>query len=141
MAKERTPYATGSRLNMGTINGAYTILASDSSKVFMIDDNSAGTAYTITLPTTLVAGTEYKFVVRQAGSLAAVVTIDAGSAIIDFVMKDAGGNASNSTAGTSKQYMKFTATSVQADYINLFTDGTSWYGEAMSGIDDAIDFS
>ena len=142
MAKDLTPYATGSRLNMSTINGAYTILASDSSKVFMIDDNSAGSAYTVTLPTTLVEGTEYKFVVRQAGSLAAVVTIDAGSAstrLIDFVMKDAGGDASNSTAGTSVQYMKFTATSVQGDYINLFTDGTSWYGEAMSSINDAID--
>ena len=140
MAREITPYATGSLLNMGTIKGAYTILASDSSKVFMIDDNSAGTAYTITLPTTLVEGTEYKFVVRQAGSLSAVVTIDAGASnTIDFVMKDAGGNASNSTAGTAQRYIKFTATSVQGDYINLFTDGVSWYGEAMSSIDDAID--
>ena len=142
MAKDLTPYATGSRLNMSTINGAYTILASDSSKVFMIDDASDSGAYTITLPTTLVAGTEYKFVVRQAGSLAAVVTIDAGSAIIDFVMQDAGGSnsdSSNSTAGTAKQYIKFTATSVQADYAYVWCDGTSWYGECMSGVDDAID--
>lgn len=144
MAKDLTPYTTGSRLNMGTINGTYQVLASDSSKVFMIDDASDSGAYSISLPTTLQAGLEYKFVIRQAGSLAAIVTIDAGSAIIDFVMQDAGGSnsdSSNSTAGTAKQYIKFKATSVQADYAYVWCDGTSWYGECMSSIDDAIDFA
>jgi hypothetical protein len=134
MAKDLTPYSTGTRLNMGTINSTYQVLASDSSKVFMLD----GGPYTISLPTTLVEGLEYKFVVRAANP-AGDITIDAGSAIIDFVMKDAGGDASNSTAGTAKQYMIFHTECTQGDYINLVTDGTSWYGEAMSSVNDAID--
>ena len=141
MAREITPWSRGSRLNIGKIDGAYTVLQSDSSKVFMVEDNSGGTAYTITLPTTLVEGTYYKFVIRQSGTLANTVTIDAGSAIIDFVMQDAGGSntdSSNTTAGTAKQYIKFKTSALQGDYAQIFTDGTTWYGECMSGVDNAI---
>ena len=55
-----------------------------------------------------------------------------------MVMKDAGGNASNSTAGTAVSNIIVGATSTQGDYINIFTDGTTWYAECMSAIDDAI---
>ena len=142
MAKDLTPYSGGSRLNMSTINGTYQVLASDSSKVFMIDDTSGGAAYTVSLPTTLVEGLEYKFVIRQDGTLNDTVTIDAGSAIIHFVMQDAGGSnsdSSNSTGGTAKQYIKFKTNSAQGDYAYVWCDGTNWYGECMSGVDDAID--
>jgi hypothetical protein len=70
-----------------------------------------------------------------------VITVAAGSAIIDMVMKDAGGNASNSTVGTAKSNILLRATCTQGDYVNIFTDGSTYYAEAMSAIDDAIDFS
>ena len=136
MAKERTPYATGSLLNMGTIDAAYTVLQSDSSKVFMLD----GGGYTITLPVAaaLEEGWYCKFVVKE-NTPSGDITITAGSAIIDMVMKDPGGNASNSTAGTEKTLYAFHTECTKGDYINIFTDGNSYYAEAMSGIDDAID--
>ena len=124
------------RENVVALTGAYTVLASDSGSIFTLD--SAGGAYEIDLPTTLESGMNFKFVVKE-NTPTADITIDAGSAIIDFVMKDAGGNASNSTAGTAKRYIVLHTECTKGDYVNLWTDGSTWYGEAMSAIDDAID--
>ena len=53
-------------------------------------------------------------------------------------MKDAGGNASNSTAGTAVSNLIIGTSAQQGDYINMFTDGTTWYAECLSGIDNAV---
>ena len=124
------------RLNIHALDAAYTVLDSDSGKVFML--SSTGGAYTITLPTAPVEGFNCKFVVKE-DTPTGDITIAAGSAIIDLVMKDAGGNASNSTAGTAKSTIVLHTECTQGDYVNLFSDGTTYYAEAMSAIDDAID--
>lgn len=117
------------------LDGAYTVLASDSGTIFTL--SATGGTVAITLPTTLEEGLHYKFVTLE-DTPSNAITIGAGSAIIDMVMKDAGGNASNSTAGTAVSNIIVGATSTQGDYINIFTDGTTWYAECMSAIDDAI---
>ena len=136
MAKDLTPYSTGQRLNLSVIDAAYTVLQSDSSKVFMLN----GGPYTITLPVAadLEEGWYCKFVVKE-NTPSGDITITASSAIVDLVMKDPGGNASNSTAGTEKTLYAFHTECTKGDYVNIFTDGGSYYAEAMSGIDDAID--
>ena len=121
-----------------TVDGAYTVTAADSGKVFML--SSTAGACEITLPTTLVEGLYYKFIVEE-DTPTGVITIAAGSAIIDMVMKDIGGNASNSTAGTAVQNITFAAATKQGDYVDMFTDGTTWYAECMSSTDDSIDRS
>jgi hypothetical protein len=123
------------RKDITALDGAHTVLASESGKTFML--SATGGTVAITLPTTLETGLNYKFVVKEETPSNAI-TIAAGSAIIDMVMKDAGGNASNSTAGTAVSNIIVGATSTQGDYINIFTDGTTWYAECMSAIDDAI---
>ena len=134
--RERNPEWSGTRLNMSTIDAAYTVLQSDSSKVFMLD----GGGYTITLPVAadLQEGWYCKFVVRPANPTGDIV-ITAGSAIVDLVMKDPGGDASNSTAGTAKTTVIFHTECTQGDFVNIFTDGNTYYAEAMSGVNDAID--
>ena len=136
----RNPAAAGTRLNIHDVDGAYTVLQSDSGKVFML--SSTGGACEITLPVaaTLREGWHAKFVIKE-DTPTGVITMAAGSAIIDMVMKDPGGNASNSTVGTAKSNILLRATCTQGDYVNIFTDGSTYYAEAMSGIDDAIDFS
>ena len=53
-------------------------------------------------------------------------------------MKDAGGNASNSTAGTQVSNVIVGTSAQKADYIELlWTDG-EYVGSALSSIDDAI---
>ena len=138
--RERNPDWSGTRLNIHDQDGAYTVLQSDSGKVFML--SSTGGACEITLPVAanLQEGWHAKFVVKE-DTPTGVITMAAGSAIIDMVMKDPGGNASNSTVGTAKSNILLRATCTQGDYVNVFTDGSTYYAEAISGIDDAIDFS
>ena len=94
----------------------------------------------ITLPVAadLAEGWYCKFIVKE-NTPAGDITINAGSAIIDLVMKDPGANASNSTAGTAKSTVVCHTECTKGDYVNLFTDGTTYYAEALSGVDDAID--
>ena len=141
MAKDLTPYSTGSRLNMGTINAAYTVLQSDSSKVFMLD----GGGYTITLPVAaaLEEGWYCKFVVRPANPTGDIV-ITSTTTIMDITMLDSSTATdntqhSNSTVGTAEDNIIFHTECVQGDYVNIFTDGSTYYAEAMSAVDDAID--
>ena len=135
--RERNPDWSNTLLNIHDVDGAYTVLQSDSGKVFML--SSTGGACEITLPVAanLVEGAFYKFIVKE-DTPTGVITIAAGSAIIDMVMKDPGGNASNSTVGTAKSNILLRATCTQGDYVNVFTDGSTYYAEAISGIDDAI---
>ena len=132
----QTPEASNSLLNIVDISAAYTVLQSDSGNVFML----SGGPYTITLPVAadLVEGWYCKFIVKE-DTPSGDITITAGSAIVDLVMKDPGGNASNSTAGTAKATIVLHTECTQGDMVNLFTDGTTYYAEALSGIDDAID--
>ena len=123
------------RKNVHALDGAYTVLASDSGKTFML--SATGGTVAITLPTTLAEGLHYKFVVLE-DTPSNAITIAAGSSIIDLVQKDAGGDAANSTAGTAVDNIIVGTSSTQGDMINLFTDGTTWYGEVLSGINNAI---
>lgn len=119
------------------ITVARTLTAADSGKVFML--SSAGGAYAITLPTAAsgVDGIHYKFIVEEETPTGAI-TIAAGSAIISLVMKDPGGNASNSTAGTQVSNIVIGTSAQKGDYINIMYAGGEYLAEAMSGIDDAL---
>ena len=125
------------RKNIHALNAAYTVLQSDSGKIFMLSATAAD--YSITLPVAadLEEGWFCKFVVKE-DTPSNVTTIAAGSAIIDMVMKDPGGDASNSTAGTAVSNIIVGETCTQGDVINIFTDGVTYYAEALSGINDAI---
>ena len=103
----------------------------------MLSATGGTVAFTLLPAASLVEGWFCKFVVDE-NTPSNAITIGAGSTIIDFVMKDAGGNASNSSAGTQKTNIIVGATATKGDYINIFCDGTSYYGEVMSAIDDAI---
>jgi|TARA_R100001460_G_scaffold66300_1_gene106713 hypothetical protein len=119
------------------ITVARTLTEADSGKVFML--SSADGAYSITLPTaaTGVDGCHYKFIVEEETPTGAI-TIAAGSAIVSMVMKDAGGNASNSTIGTQVSNVIVGTSAQKGDYINIMFTGGEYVAECMSGIDDAV---
>ena len=125
------------RKNIVALDGAYTMLASDSGKTFMLSATGGTVAITLLPAATLEEGWHCKFITKE-DTPSNAITIGAGSAIIDMVMKDPGGNASNSTAGTAVSNIIVGATSTQGDYINIFCDGSTYYAECLSGIDDAI---
>ena len=138
--RERNPDWSGTRLHIHDVDGAYTVLQSDSGKVFMLSSTGGACEFTLPVAANLQEGWNCKLVIKE-DTPTGVITVAAGSAIIDMVMKDPGGNASNSTVGTAKSNILLRATCTQGDYVNIFTDGSTYYAEAISGIDDAIDFS
>ena len=125
------------RKNVHALNAAYTVLQSDSGKIFMLSATAADYAITLPVAADLEEGWFCKFIVKE-DTPSNVITIAAGSAIIDFVQKDAGGDAANSTAGTAVSNIIVGETCTQGDVVNLFTDGVTYYGEVLSGINNAV---
>ena len=119
------------------ISAARTLDEDDSGKVFMCD--SADGAYSITLPTAATGqdGTYYKFIVWEETPSNAI-TIAAGSAIVSLVMKDAGGDASNSTAGTQVSNIVIGTSAQRGDYINMVSWSGEWVADCMSSINNAV---
>ena len=124
------------------IDSAYTVKASDSGKVFMLSATSGTVA--ITLPTLsgtgddkAVEGLYYKFIVLE-DTPANVITIGAGGTVIDIVGLDSETDAGFSSAGTAKGKIILEAAGHKSQYVNLYCDGTSWYGEGMASVDDGI---
>ena len=133
--EQNSGVTAGFKKKVENVTVAITLTNDDSGKVFMLD--SAGGAYSVTLPTALEDGVYYKFVVSEETPTGAI-TIAAGSAIVSLVMKDAGGNASNSTAGTQVSNLIIGTSAQKGDYINLMAAGDEWVGECLSGIDNAV---
>ena len=124
------------------IDGAYTVKASDSGKVFML--SATGGTVAITLPTLTgtgddkaVAGLYYKFIVLE-DTPANAITIGAGGTVIDIVGVDIAQNDGPSSAGTAKSNLIFGTACKQGDYIDMFHDGTTWYAESMSSTAGSI---
>ena len=117
------------------VDAAITLTNDDRGKVFML--SATGGTVAVTLPTSLENGVYYKFIVEEETPSNAI-TIAAGSAIVSFVMKDAGGNASNSTAGTQISNIVIGTSAQKADYVEIMAAGNEWVGSALSSIDDAI---
>ena len=116
---------------------ARTLAKVDSGKVFML--SSAAGAFSITLPTAShgVDGMEYEFIVEEETPTAAI-TLAAGSAIISLVMKDAGGNASNSTVGTQISNIVIGTSAQKGDWIKMVYYSGEWNAVCLSGIDNAV---
>ena len=125
------------RKNVHDVDGAYTMLASDSGKVFTLSSTAGACEITLLPAASLVEGWNCKLIVKE-DTPTGVITVAAGSAIIDLVMKDSGANASNSTAGTAVSNILIGVAAKQGDYINLICDGSTYYAECLSSTDDSI---
>ena len=125
------------RKNVHDVDGAYTMLASDSGKVFTLSSTAGACEITLLPAASLVKGWNCKFIVKE-DTPTGVITIAAGSAIIDMVQKDSAGDAANSTAGTAVSNLVIATTATQGDYINILCDGSTYYAECLSGAGDKI---
>ena len=114
-----------------------TLTEADSGKCMFLD--AAGGTVAITLPTASGGedGIYYEFIVSEETPSNAI-TIAAGSAIISLVMKDAGGNASNSTVGTQVSNLIIGTSAQKGDYINMTFFAGEYVADCMSGIDNAV---
>jgi len=125
------------RKNVQDVDGAHSMVAADSGKVFMLSSTGGACEITLLPAASLVKGWNCKLIVKE-DTPTGVITVAAGSAIIDLVMKDLGGNASNSTAGTAVSNILIGVAAKQGDYVNLICDGSTYYAECLSSTDDSI---
>ena len=118
------------RKNVHNIAAAYTVLASDSGKVFTIDQDAT---FVITLPSDQ-EGLNYKFIVTDAGSGEVHITSGASNGIKGFSMDPTTGiNAVDSVLVEI-----VASTAVIGDYVNLVNDGTTWWCESFSSATNGI---
>ena len=125
------------RKNVHDVDGAYTMTAEDSGKVFTLSSSAGACEITLLPAASLVKGWNCKLIVKE-DTPTGIITVAAGSAIVDLVMKDSGGNASNSTAGTAVSNILIGTAAKQGDYINILCDGSTYYAECLSSTDDSI---
>jgi hypothetical protein len=142
--------ARGSILERNSGNGGYLLpvlkisaaktldAIDDSGKIFVVAN--AGSAYSITLPTTLEVGTQYKLIFEDSPN--AAVTIAAGSAImfgkIGEAEVDTSDDAPGSDGSTGKSNVIFGTTADEGDFIDIVCDGTKWYFNGMAAVDGAV---
>ena len=119
------------------VNADITLTEADSGKVMFLDAAAGTVAVTLPTATTGEDGVYYQFIVWEETPSNAI-TVAAGSAIVSMVMKDAGGNASNSTVGTQVSNIVIGTSAQKGDYINIMAAGDEWVAECLSSIDDAV---
>ena len=129
----------GYLLPVEKISAAKTLDAvSDSGKIFVVAN--AGSGYSITLPTTLEVGTQYKLIFEDSPN--AAVTIAAGSAIIfGKVVEgevDTSDDAPGSAGSTGVSNVMFGTTTDEGDHLDIVCDGTKWYVNGMTAVDGAV---
>ena len=118
------------RKNVHALAAAYTVLASDSGKIFTIDQDAA---YTVTLPSDQ-EGLNYRFVLTDAGSNDVKIDSGASNGMKGFSM-----DPSTGINAVDNNLVKFASgTSVIGDYLEIWNDGTSWWVESFSSATDGI---
>jgi hypothetical protein len=110
------------RKNIHALDGAYTMLASDSGKTFLLSATGGTVAITMLPAADLVEGWNCKFIVKE-DTPSNAITIGAATAIIHGVQKDAGGDAANSTASTAVTNLVVGTTAAQGDVYARFVAG------------------
>ena len=101
---------------------------------------SSGGAFTLTLPA-VAAGLHYRCMVTEHTPTAAI-TIAAGSAIvfgkINETEVDTGDDGPGSSANTGVSNVIIGTSAHRGDWVELYSDGTSWYMHGSSAADGAF---
>jgi len=119
------------------LTAAETISNGDSGKVFALE--SSGGAFTATMPTTLKAGVNYRFVVEDSSQ---IVTLAFGSAIVyGNLEQEAGDNETNRVASAGVSNIIISANALQGDYVDVLCMGAYWFASGMSSVQTAVSTS
>ena len=127
-----------------SITAAKTLVTGDSGKVFMVSDpGSAGYTITLPLPADAGAGFTAKFIISTdvlsdgAGEDVIITDGTADSMVISYVDAEDASTASV-VHDLDADTIGFDHTAVKGDFIDLFTDGTTWYANGMSGVNAGV---
>lgn len=124
-------------LSFETLTATRQVRANESGKTFIL---SAATEFVTTLPPPFL-GARYTFIVGAAPSGASYTVVTADSAnIIKGLQNSVAGDAGDS--GTADDTVTFVnGQAVAGDKVELYSDGTSWFGYAISKVAAGITFT
>ena len=124
------------RKKIEALSAAKTIEVHDCGTIFMLSSNN----YTITLPSAAAAGKGWWCKLVAGADIASndIVVTAAGSDTIEVVIVTGADGTATDQTGTGQLEFKGGAAK-KGDQIELFTDGTSWYGLGFCVADDGID--
>jgi len=121
------------------ITAAETLVNGDSGKVFLLD--ATGGAYSVTLPTSLKSGVNYRFLIEENTPTGAI-TIAAGSAIMFGHLAEAevdtGDDGPGSSGATGVSNIIFGVTSETGDWLEIVAANSKWYISGMTAKDGAV---
>lgn len=127
-----SPQATGGG---ETLTAAKTLVAGDSGKTFFL--NLAG-GFAVTLPSPSM-GLRFKFVVNTAPTTAYTVVTASSANIIHGQVSSAEDAAGSVATAASADTISFVANkAIKGDYVELESDGTSWFVSGMCYVQDGI---
>lgn len=120
-----------------TLTATRQVLAKESGKTFIL---SSATEFVTTLPPAFL-GARYTFIVGAAPVSASYTVVTASSAnIIKGLQNSVAGDAGDS--GTADDTVTFVdGQAVAGDKVELYSDGTSWFGYAISKVAAGITFT
>ena len=124
-----------------SVGSAKTLNPLESGRLVWLE--SSGGAFTLTLPS-VAAGLHYRCMVTEHTPTGAI-TIAAGSAIvfgkINETEVDTGSDADGSSANTGVSNVIIGTTAHRGDWVELYSDGTSWYMHGSTAADGAFTVS
>ena len=130
----RVFFNTRKNLDIDAMSGTttYVMLESDSGKTFMVK----GGAQTVTLlpAASVPEGWHCTFVLSEEPT--GDKTLAAGSTMIHGVSNDIGGDVAAGSNGTAKSNLYIKDAGKEGDVVSLFSDGTLYYYDASSCVND-----
>jgi len=114
-----------------TITVKKTLTYGDIGKVFYLD--SAGGAYTITLPT-LRAGAHFKFIAQENTPTADITISSSTTDIYGVLRQQSDTNEDNMIACAGKTSVLFDTTCLKGDFLEITCDGTNWYVDGDTSV-------
>ena len=120
--------------NTEVVAAADTITAAETGKTFFL--NLAG-GFTLTLPAP-AAGLTYKFIVSTQPTTAYIITTNGGANIIEG-MADV--NSTLVLAANEDKINFVASTAIVGDWVEVISDGTSWFVTGQSGAAGGITFT
>ncbi len=113
------------RKNIHNVNAAYTGLASDSGKTFMIDQ-TGGYAITLPAPATAQEGWHADFVLKTVAAANVTITC-VGTDLFHGVGLDGEDAAQTVTEGTGIDVITIASGATKGDRVSIVCDGTNYY--------------
>ena len=116
------------------------VLASDSGKIIFVDATGASGEVDIALPAPS-AGLNYTFIVKEDTPSQDVKIVATGTLVSGILMVQSDTNEDNSVVAAGSTNVLIKQAAKKGDWVEYYSDGTSWYIRGMGSVQAAFTVS